>query len=349
MTDRARQVWQVGRDADVPLRVDDLRPQTNREAATAWLLQAFVQRLPEDLRDAVRAAALLREVSLEALNAMLAPRHLDPVTFARLLSLSFVGRPPAPARTHDLVREVEDSWRRRQEPAEFHWLHTAAFQYFREHGDMINSLYHLLAIDEDQARNAWVEATDQARLHVDLDVQSELLGLLQMPERQQWLQLHTQAFHGLYSGLLAVYQNRLDNAFQAFSQAIAAFRTAGDPWGAATATLALGDLYVRTARLDDALTAYNQALPIYQDIHARLGEANTLQAFARFHSLRGDSDHAERAFTEALDIYNAIGEHYSIAARLTYRGQHRLADGDARAGDDWAWGVTQVSQKGAKI
>jgi hypothetical protein len=88
--------------------------------------------------------------------------------------------------------------------------------------------------------------------------------------------------------------------------------------------------------LDDALTAYKQALPIYRTVQDRLGEANTLQAFARFHSLRGDSDRAERAFTEALDIYNAIGEHYSIAATLTYRGQHRLADGDARAGDDWA-------------
>jgi tetratricopeptide (TPR) repeat protein len=71
-------------------------------------------------------------------------------------------------------------------------------------------------------------------------------------------------------------------------------------------------------------------------VQARLGEANTLQAFARFHSRRGDFDCAEQLFAEALEIYYSLGDRYSIAATLTYRGQHRLAGEDARAGGDWA-------------
>ncbi|WP_239394767.1 hypothetical protein, partial [Frankia sp. CiP3] len=243
VTDMARQVWQAGQDAHRPLRVSDLRPQTNRAAAIEWLLDEFVKRLPEDLRDAVRAATLLRDVSLEVLNAMLAPLRLDPRAFVRLLSLSFIGRPPVPARAHDLVREVEDSWRRREELTEYRRLHTAAFTHFHDRGDLVNSLYHLLVLDEDHARTVWVEAIDKNRLQLNLDKQSELLSLLQMPERQEWLQPHTRAFHWLFSGFLAVYQDRLSVALAAFERAATDFRMAGDNQGAATAVWALGDLY----------------------------------------------------------------------------------------------------------
>jgi tetratricopeptide (TPR) repeat protein len=336
MTDLARQVWQAGEQTGRPLAAGDLRPHTNQAAALAWLLEKFVERLPEGMGTAVRVVGLLREVSLDALNAMLAPRQLTAPEFARLLSLSFVGQPPAPARAHDLVREVEDSWRRRQELAEYRRLHAAAFQHYYARGELVNGLYHLLAIDEEEALAAWVEAVDQARQRYDLETQSELLDLLQLPERREWLQPRTRGFLSLFSGLLSLYQRRLAESAAAFERSADEFAQADDSWGVATATRALGDLYVRTARLEETEGAYEQALPIYRAVQARLGEANTLQSLARFHSVRGEPAQAEQAFSEALDIYTSISDRYSLAATLTYRGQHRLACGDLRAGADWA-------------
>jgi tetratricopeptide (TPR) repeat protein len=243
-------------------------------------------------------------------------------------------RRPRAAGPRFLIREVEDSSQRGY-PDEYRRLHVAAFEYFAARDDVLNGVYHLLVLDEQAARSVWVQAIDQARLGLDLDSQRQLLGLLQMPERIRWLQPHTRAFHSLFAGLLARYQDRLDDALTALEQAAEQFRTAGDSWGVATATQALGDLYVRTARLDDALTAYEQALPTYQEIHARLGEANTLQGLGRFHSIQGSVVAAEEAFAAALDIYDDIADRYSLAATLAYRGQHRLVHRAYEAGTDW--------------
>ncbi|MGH8886961.1 MAG: hypothetical protein ACRDYX_17690, partial [Egibacteraceae bacterium] len=205
VTDLARQVWKAGIESGQPLKAADLRPHTNQRAAIEWLLDKFAERLPAGLKEAVRAAALLRDLSHEALNALL-PDELADDLYRRLRGLSFVGRPPAPVRVHDLIRQVEDSYRRREKPDEYRRLHAAAFDYFAARNDVLNGLYHLLALDDEVARAEWITAIDQARLSLDLDAQSQLLGLLQMPERQTWLQPHTRAFHSLFTGLLAHYQ-----------------------------------------------------------------------------------------------------------------------------------------------
>ncbi len=338
VTDLARKVWEEGHRSRRPLKVGDLRPQTNRKAAIEWLVKQLVARLPARLSAAVRAAAMLRELSLEALNALLSPSTLSQEDYEqRLLDLSCISGCPGSGsfyHVHDLIREVEDSSQRGY-PEEYQRLHVAAFEYFKARNDVLNGVYHLLVLNEEAARSEWIQAIDQARLGLDLDSQSQLLALLQMPERIRWLQPHTQAFHSLFSGLLARYQDRLDDALTTLTQAVGQFRTAGDSWGVATATQALGDLYVRTDRLEDALGAYQQALPTYQEIHARLGEANTLQALGRFHSIQGSVVAAEEAFAAALDIYHDIADRYSLAATLAYRGQHRLVHRAYEAGTDW--------------
>jgi hypothetical protein len=82
---------------------------------------------------------------------------------------------------------------------------------------------------------------------------------------------------------------------------------------------------VHTDRLADAETRYTTALDLYRQIEDRLGEANTLSALGRFFSASGADDQAEVAFAAALAGFEAIGDRYSAAVTLTYRGQHRVA------------------------
>ncbi len=339
LTDMAREVWRAGIDSGVLLTAADLLEGVDREAASEWLFKRLVERLPTPLGEGLRAAALLRRLSLEALNALLdEQRRLDAGAYQRLLRLSIIQRVPGKAAVvHDLLRQVEDARCRQEEPKRFRDCNERAASYYIEEptGSTADVLYHMLAIDPVEGFRRWISVIDATRLSYDIAEQVALLEIAHLAERWRWLGSGDQAAWWLRNGLLAQYTDRLREAEAAYAAALALYQTVEDRLGEANTRKALGDLYVRTDRLRDAEAAYAAALALYQTVEARLGEANTHRSVARLRSIQERNDEAVASFADALCIYQSIEDSYSVAVTLTERGEHRVADGDPAGFADW--------------
>jgi tetratricopeptide (TPR) repeat protein len=343
LTDYARDVWEQGKAIDRPLTPDDLLHDINQEAAAHWLQKLLLQRLPEPLRSGLEAAALLRYLSLDALNSLLPDeQHLSRDDFSHLLDFSFIQKVPGEAsRVHDLIRQTEDAWYRKTEF--YRECHKQALQYYSQLSDTVppddkipDQLFHYLALDQAEAMKAWRQEIDQRRLRYDLAGQTSLLVIPRLPERWPRLTPGEQADWFFHNGLLAIYQDRLREAEETYNQALPLYQQIEDRLGEANKLMSLGDLYVRQARLREAEEAYNQALPLYQQIEDRLGEANTRKSLGQLRSAQDRVTEAEDLFAQALEIYEAIGDHYSIVATFIYRGQHRLRHGRLEGFADWS-------------
>ena len=78
------------------------------------------------------------------------------------------------------------------------------------------------------------------------------------------------------------------------------------PSAIATASEALGDLYLRTDRLTEAEHAYGEALKIYRSIEAGIGEANTLRSMGDLYMRTDRTAKAEHVYKEALLLFQKI-------------------------------------------
>jgi len=69
----------------------------------------------------------------------------------------------------------------------------------------------------------------------------------------------------------------------------------------------LGDVHVRLAEYPQARARYAEALPIYRDIGSRLGEANCIKSLGDVHVSLAEYPQARARYAEALPIYRDIG------------------------------------------
>ena len=134
LTDLAREVWTQGAAAQIPLTPADLSQDVDEEAGVRWLQKLLLERLKEPLKSGLEIAAMLRHLSLEALNALLPEdNQLTRAHYRQLLTFSFVQRPTGqPAAVHDLVRQTQDAWYRKQEPRLYQATHQKALQYYTQ-------------------------------------------------------------------------------------------------------------------------------------------------------------------------------------------------------------------------
>jgi tetratricopeptide (TPR) repeat protein/energy-coupling factor transporter ATP-binding protein EcfA2 len=340
LTSFAVEVWQQGLSSNLPLFADDLREQTDDRAATQWLFKAFQDRLPPELVHAVAMVPHLRSIDGDTVRAVLQPgSKFADVDTARLLGMSFVRTTHTGEHVaHDLVREVMQSFVRKNNSGEFRRIHEAALAHCLAKDDVFGAIYHVLAADPSGGFQTWRATFEEARFRCNLEAQRQLLSVARLPER--WLTLDRPdrgAVH-LSRGLLAQYADDLAGCERALRAALDETR-GNDRLGEANTLMALGDLFVRTARLGEAGESYGQALELFRLVDDRLGEANTLQSFGRLHSASGDALAAENAFEDALALYRGVGDEYSIASTLVYRGQHRISVKDGAGFADWGTAI----------
>ncbi|MCB9116336.1 MAG: tetratricopeptide repeat protein [Caldilineaceae bacterium] len=324
LTNLAREVWSAGADVGRPLTPDELRADINRAAAAQWLVSRLLERLPEKLRAAVRAAALLRELSLDALNAVLdAGDALTTAEYQRLLRFSFVIAPPGqPPRVHDLIRQTEEAWNRTHEPARHQALHALAQAYYAQLGDGagVDTLYHHLALDTDAAFARWKDEMGDALFNFDRQAQQALLEVARLPER--WAELNDQQrgdWHYL-RGRSEYYSDQWHAALDDYAEALGLFRAVGDRLGEANVLKAQGDVLYFLKRTDEALEKYAEALGLFRAVGDRLGEANVLKAQGDVLYFLKRTDEALEKYAEALGLFRAVGDRLGEANVLKAQG-----------------------------
>ncbi|MCO5213628.1 MAG: tetratricopeptide repeat protein [Caldilinea sp.] len=339
LTNLAREVWSAGADVGRPLTPDELRADINRAAAAQWLVSRLLERLPEKLRAAVRAAALLRELSLDALNAVLdAGDALTTAEYQRLLRFSFVIAPPGqPPRVHDLIRQTEEAWNRTHEPARHQALHALAQAYYAQLGDGagVDTLYHHLALDTDAAFARWKDEMGDALFNFDRQAQQALLEVARLPER--WAELNDQQrgdWHYL-RGRSEYYSDQWHAALDDYAEALGLFRAVGDRLGEANVLKAQGDVLYFLKRTDEALEKYAEALGLFRAVGARLGEANVLQAQGDVHRWKREYDSARAMYESALNLYLQVGARQGTANAYLGLGRTALAEGSGAEAVQW--------------
>ena len=339
LTNLAREVWSAGADVGRPLTPDELRADINRAAAAQWLVSRLLERLPEKLRAAVRAAALLRELSLDALNAVLdAGDALTTAEYQRLLRFSFVIAPPGqPPRVHDLIRQTEEAWNRTHEPARHQALHALAQAYYAQLGDGagVDTLYHHLALDTDAAFARWKDEMGDALFNFDRQAQQALLEVARLPER--WAELNDQQrgdWHYL-RGRSEYYSDQWHAALDDYAEALGLFRAVGDRLGEANVLKAQGDVLYFLKRTDEALEKYAEALGLFRAVGDRLGEANVLQAQGDVHRWKREYDSARAMYESALNLYLQVGARQGTANAYLGLGRTALAEGSGAEAVQW--------------
>ncbi|MCW5845513.1 MAG: tetratricopeptide repeat protein [Caldilinea sp.] len=317
LTNLAREVWSAGADVGRPLTPDELRADINRAAAAQWLVSRLLERLPEKLRAAVRAAALLRELSLDALNAVLdAGDALTTAEYQRLLRFSFVIAPPGqPPRVHDLIRQTEEAWNRTHEPARHQALHALAQAYYAQLGDGagVDTLYHHLALDTDAAFARWKDEMGDALFNFDRQAQQALLEVARLPER--WAELNDQQrgdWHYL-RGRSEYYSDQWHAALDDYAEALGLFRAVGDRLGEANVLQAQGDVHRWKREYDSARAMYESALNLYLQVGARQGTANAYLGLGRTALAEGSGAEAVQWTQRAIDIHASNQSRYDVA------------------------------------
>ena len=111
--------------------------------------------------------------------------------------------------------------------------------------------------------------------------------------------------------------NRLDEAVEAYKQAIRLHESIGDEAGVASVANTLGSSLTALGQFDEAVEWHNRAL----DIHRRLGNTSdvalTFNKLGSVHHAMGDHEEALRYFNSAVEIAEQLGQEDAVAANLS--------------------------------
>ncbi len=137
--------------------------------------------------------------------------------------------------------------------------------------------------------------------------------------------------------------NRFAEARREYEVCLAHARTANNRAGIATTLNNLGNLNTAQNRLEDARQAYGEALAIYRELAGKDPEvyspevALTLNNLGNLHSMQNQMEDAQRAYVEALATFRALGNtgaaSHSVGLAMIlnnlgvlYRDQNRMED-----------------------
>ncbi|WP_182905085.1 tetratricopeptide repeat protein, partial [Microbispora sp. H13382] len=311
--------------------------------AHEWLYETLFSRLSPKQQEVVRAAAVLRHVTHDALRGLLAPEKVDNKDFAQLCRYSFVHHTPAKhhapqRRVHDLVRAavLADGHRSPSLIA----LHQAAATWHVSNGDYLEAAYHYFAIGDPAGLGVWEESVDQALQGFDLATVQSLLETAIAPETGGRARLEATGMArivDLYQGRLIYFIDNLDMAEPLLTSALRGFRSVSDRPRQAKAHRWLGSLYRLRGDYVRAEQEIGQALLLYLEIGNREGEADARSGLGVVYRLRGDYSRAEQEFTQALTIYQGMENRASEAYAQSALGVvYRLRGDYTRARDKTA-------------
>ncbi|WP_431042690.1 ATP-binding protein [Streptomyces sp. P1-3] len=133
-------------------------------------------------------------------------------------------------------------------------------------------------------------------------------------------------------GIIALNQNRQQDAAECFAQALRAFRAIGDEPGEASALSNLARTRLNTGRTQDGLEMIEQALAIYRRLGVSLRLGNGMYALGIALTRAGRPDEAVTQLTGALGIFRVCRQqlwegmtHYRLAETLLLADRPALA------------------------
>lgn len=241
--------------------------------AEDWLPNEFMTRLTTSHREVVRAAAVLRTITKEMIEALLAERELPNEWYERLCRHSFVRVSHSASgrferRFHPLVRSAVLSHLGNEEPAYLKQLHQRAATYFAGRpGAFLEEAYHRFAAGDDSLATAWEGAFETAQAEFDTDQILRLASVVIAPENINKLLRgcpHVIFVAALGSGVIANNQKRFADARTLLSLAVRAARLAKDPNDEAAALHALGLLCRAIGQYYEAKQHLELASQIYR-------------------------------------------------------------------------------------
>ena len=290
----------------------------------------FAASLPEELAEALRAAAVPHWFDAEILAAILDVRAERAQKLLTLLPLLPLVQPWGEGQfaLHELARHalLADLWANR--PALYRTWSARAADYFATHERFsfpaaaepnprlrIESIYHRLLADPERGADevwnwgaAWINTFRYPLIFalVQAGLEHDQAGRLAGRARGWVLYLH-----GVYQIVYSEYRG----ARHALEAALLAA-------GADRALLAncikrLGDVHVQLDEYPQARARYAEALPIYRDIGARLGEANCIQSLGDVHVQLAEYPQALAQYDAALAQFRALGLPNDAANVLT--------------------------------
>jgi tetratricopeptide (TPR) repeat protein len=283
-------------------------------AVTQWVSERVLDRLQPPYNDLARYGVLLRSFDLPLLRAVF-PELLDSgdQVFRRLTAYSFIVRLAGGRFTfHDLLRQVQAGYLRRQMPERWQGYHRRALRFLEPQREEVfgwqvrpaDYYYHLLALDEEAATSAWASACGDAIIIHEKDYWSRLLQAAQDYALTENKPL--QAVLTLHQGRYFFYEDKIDMALAHFQYALTLFRQAGSSIGEADTMLDIGR--VQEFRDDNvsALASYQQSLSLSFQAGYSVGEANAHKQIGDVLQFQGHYPAALDSYQQALALYRQI-------------------------------------------
>ena len=309
--------------ADLPL----LSERFNERALLKFIGERVLdKRLKSPYRELTRYGALLRSFNLPLLQAVF-PELLSKTNpldqLRRLIQYPYIeSRGNYSYAFHDLLREIQAEEIRVQEPQKWLDYHKRALDYLTQTASHSPEwYYHALAYDEDFGMSDWWETVQDAQIRG----KRAYLGALLEATHDRTLRLSKQSYANLafWEGTFYRFGGQMQEAWDAYEQALALFRQVGDRLGEANVRKAMGDVQQFRKDMQAALQSYEQALALFRQVGSSLGEANVLQAMGDVQQFRDDREAALQSYEQALALFRQVGS--SLGEANCYLAQGRIA------------------------
>jgi eukaryotic-like serine/threonine-protein kinase len=125
---------------------------------------------------------------------------------------------------------------------------------------------------------------------------------------------------------------RLEQAIEAYAEALVIYRALGLPRQEARALNNMGIVFAALGEFEEALSHYKSSLKIDQQLGDRSGIALKLGNIGQAYADLGDADRAESYLGKAIKIAEHSGDGSTLCDTMISLGQAQLARGDARGG-----------------
>ncbi len=341
--------------ADLPA----FQGQFSDRAVMQWVQERILdKRMQPPYDDLARYGVLLRSFDLLLLRQVF-PEWVGEgdAVFQRLIRYSFV-IPLANRRYafHDLLRQVQADYVRRQLPERWQHYHQRALDAWQQQPEQVfgqpllspDVYYHWLALDEPQAGLEWDSVAGQVAIIGEQDYWGRFLQAAHDAALAPGAAFA--AARAYHQGRFFYYQARWDDALTNYQQALTLFRQVGSRLGEANTRKAIGDVQRFRDDLDAALDSYSQALTLFRQVGSRLGEANTLQAIGDVQRFRDDLDAALDSYSQALTLFRQVGSRLGEANTLQAIGDvQRFRDDLDAALDSYSQALTLFRQVGDRL
>jgi tetratricopeptide (TPR) repeat protein len=135
---------------------------------------------------------------------------------------------------------------------------------------------------------------------------------------------------------------RLEEAIEAYAEALVIYRALGLPRPEARALNNMGIVFAALGEFEEALSHYKSSLKIDQQLGDRSGIGLKLGNIGQAYADLGDGDRAESYLGKAIKIAEQTGDNSTLCDCVISLGQARLTRGDAR-------GALQLLERGLEL